>query len=246
MSTVLNFLRQFSARGVFWMSGTPRCLTRPVRRQYADTPKPDSSTKQVVAQGTENEQLVRVRRARASDVPRVLRFVRENVRVAFPALGAPFPNHIIMLNDYVARALSQGHSMLAEQQETRRGWPQILGLALSTSICPWDAALLERWARCVRCPRSRHLMNFTAHCIRAPALHDKYRVHNILQVLLIVPQDKPKRSEIIQALAKNSIQRGKDVGIPLIRFDVTNEFTLCPQYWGICTFPSTGAPAVGR
>ncbi|CAG9791702.1 unnamed protein product [Diatraea saccharalis] len=114
--------------------------------------------------------------------------------------------------------------MLAEQQESRRGWPQIRGLALSTAICPWDAALLERWARCVRCQRSRRLVNFTAHCIRAPALHDKYRVHNILQVILIVPQDKGNSSEIIQVLAKNTIQRGKDVGFPLIRFDVTNDF----------------------
>lgn len=223
MSTVSNFLRFFTARCVLRKSTAPSCLTRPVRRHYADTPKADSSSKQVVAQGTENEERVRVRRARVSDVPRVLRFVRENVRVAFPALATPPGTSNVILSDYVARALAQGHSMLAEQHENRRGWPQIRGLALNTAICPWDAAMLERWARCVRCTRSRRLMNFTAHCLRAPALHDKYRVHNILQVILIVPHDKPNSSEIINLLAKNAIQRGKEVGFPLIRFDVTND-----------------------
>ncbi|XP_063823772.1 uncharacterized protein LOC135073517 [Ostrinia nubilalis] len=83
--------------------------------------------------------------------------------------------------------------------------------------------MLERWARCVKCRRSRKLMNFTAHCLRAPALHDKYRVHNILQVVLIVPPETPKTSEIINVLAKNAIQRGREVGFPLIRFDVSND-----------------------
>lgn len=72
--------------------------------------------------------------------------------------------------------------MVAEQHSSRRGWLQIRGLALGTAVCAWDAALVERWARCLRCPRSRRMLSFTAHCLRAPALHDKYRVHNILQV----------------------------------------------------------------
>ncbi|CAG9791703.1 unnamed protein product [Diatraea saccharalis] len=108
MSTVFNLLKLFSMKSVF-RSRTSGCLTRPVRRYYADTSKSDSKSKQVVAQGTENEQRVRVRRARASDVPRVLRFVRENVRVAFPVLGSPPPPHNMILNDYVTRALAQGN-----------------------------------------------------------------------------------------------------------------------------------------
>lgn len=73
--------------------------------------------------------------------------------------------------------------MLAEQQESRRGSSHIRGLALGVSVCPWDASILEAWARMVRCARDRRLVAFTAHCLRAPALHDKYRVHNILQVV---------------------------------------------------------------
>jgi hypothetical protein len=49
-----------------------------------------------------------VRRARVSDVPRVLRFVRENVRLTFPTLGTPPGSANIVLGDYVARALAQG------------------------------------------------------------------------------------------------------------------------------------------
>lgn len=72
--------------------------------------------------------------------------------------------------------------MLAEQQDPRRGWSQIRGLALGGAVCPWDATSLEKWAKCIRCVQSRRLMHFTAHCLRAPALHDKYKVHSILQV----------------------------------------------------------------
>lgn len=72
--------------------------------------------------------------------------------------------------------------MLAEQQESRRGFYQIRGLALTTATSPWDAGMLERWARCLKCPRSRQMLAYTAHCLRAPALHDKYRVHKIMQV----------------------------------------------------------------
>ncbi|XP_052754169.1 uncharacterized protein LOC113518625 [Galleria mellonella] len=196
-------------------------INNPLKRNFADTPKPDTTTKHVVVQGTENEERLRVRRARASDVPRVLRFVREHARVAWPGLVPPPSASHLVLCDYVARALAQGHSMLVEQQETRRGWSTIRGLALSTAVCTWDAAVLEQWARCVQCSRSRHFMHFTAHCLRTPALHDKYRVHNILQVILVVPPDSSKSIEIVHMLSKNAIQRGKDVGFPLIRFDVT-------------------------
>ena len=72
--------------------------------------------------------------------------------------------------------------MLAEQQEAKLGWSRIRGVALCSATCPWDAAMLEKWARCVKCPRSKKLMLMTAHCLRAPGLHDKYKVHNIMQV----------------------------------------------------------------
>lgn len=106
--------------------------------------------------------------------------VKTFLRWDFLFLFTSFADDNLFSLDYLN---SSGHSMLAEQQEVR-GWSQIRGLALSTALCPWDAAMLERWARCVKCSRSRKLMNFTAHCLRAPALHDKYRVHNILQVRL--------------------------------------------------------------
>lgn len=71
-------------------------------------------------QGTENGERVRVRRARPSDVPRVLRFVRENARAAWPCLVMPLPprapaaaGHVVLC-DYVARALSQGYLDLLE------------------------------------------------------------------------------------------------------------------------------------
>lgn len=76
--------------------------------------------------------------------------------------------------------------MLAEQQEVRRGLSNIRGLALSVAVCPWDASMLERWARTLRCARGRRLVGFTAHCLRAPALHHKYRVQKILQVNLLL------------------------------------------------------------
>ncbi|XP_073967364.1 uncharacterized protein isoform X2 [Choristoneura fumiferana] len=220
MSSMFNFIKTFSARIAFrGFPKTKQCHNLVVRN-CADKPKTDKASKAAV-QGTQNEERLRVRRARPSDVPRVLRFVRENARV-WPGPHVPTASPLV-LGDYVARALAQGHSMVAEQHENRRGWNQIRGLALGTAVCPWDAAMLERWARCIRCTRSRRLMHFTAHCLRAPALHDKYRVHNILQVILIVPPDIPKSGEIINVLAKNSIERGRDVGFPLLRFDVTSE-----------------------
>ncbi|XP_026745138.1 uncharacterized protein LOC113506495 [Trichoplusia ni] len=222
MSALSSLFKLFTARqSVRKPHVALSCVSEPLRRLYSDSSKQDVS-KHVVVQGTENEERVRVRRARPADVPRVLRFVREHAKTAWPGLVAPPSASHIVLCDYVARALAQGHSMLAEQQETRRGWSQIRGLALSMSVCPWDATMLERWARCVRCTRSRRLMHFTAHCLRAPALHDKYRVHNILQVILIVPQDAQKNTEIVHVLAKNAIQRGRDVGFPVLRFDVTD------------------------
>ncbi|XP_047989521.1 uncharacterized protein LOC125228869 isoform X2 [Leguminivora glycinivorella] len=187
-------------------------------RNYSDTSKSDSKKAIVKVQGTETEQRLRVRLARPSDVPRVLKFVRDHVRV-WP--GPLTPNSLI-LNDYVARTLAQGHSMLAEQtpNATRS---EILGLALAAAIRSWDADILERWANCIRCKRSKRLINFTAHCLRAPKLHENFEVDRILQVTLIVPPDKPKSAEIAQALAKNAIKRGKDSGFPLVRFDVSKD-----------------------
>ncbi|XP_072942191.1 uncharacterized protein [Epargyreus clarus] len=195
-------------------------------RGFADKTKSETSSKQIVkmvqVQGPDKDERLRVRRARPADVPRILRFVRENARVAWPDFANPPPNLHLILGDYVARALAQGHSMLAEQQEPKRGWSLIRGLAISTAVCPWDAMMLENWAKCVRCKRSRQLVHFTAHCLQAPALHDKYRVHKILQVILIVPPDAPRATEVIHMLAKNTISRGREVGLPVLRFDVTN------------------------
>ncbi|XP_023947266.2 uncharacterized protein LOC112052429 [Bicyclus anynana] len=190
-------------------------------RNFADTPKRDP-TRKVMAHGTEDEVRVRVRRARPADVSRVTRFVRENACLAWPGLvnGSETPN-LIILSDYVARMLAQGHTMLAEQQADKRGWSQIRGLALSSSTCSWDAQLLEKWAQCMRCPKTRKLMLFSAHCLQAPDLHDKYKVHKVLQVVLMVPLDAPKSSEIVQMLVRNSIQRGREMGFSLLRFDVT-------------------------
>ncbi|XP_063375072.1 uncharacterized protein LOC134662731 [Cydia amplana] len=187
-------------------------------RNYSDTPKSDSKKAGVKVQGTDTEHRLRVRLARPSDVPRVIKFVREHVRV-WP--GPLAPNNLV-LDDYVARTLAQGHSMLAEQtpKATRS---EILGLALVAAICSWDADILERWASCIRCTRSKRLVDFTAHCLRAPNLHENYGVERILQVTLIVPPDKPKSAEIAQALAKNAIKRGKEAGFPLVRFDITKD-----------------------
>ncbi|XP_053599549.1 uncharacterized protein LOC128669096 isoform X2 [Plodia interpunctella] len=223
MSLMTNFLKCFSGSG--FRKPFYNVLANQLKRSFSDTPKADTESKQVTVQGNESEERVRVRRARASDVPRVLRFVREHARSAWPGLAAPPSGSHLILCDYVARALAQGlsgflwHSMLAEQQEARRGWGSVRGLALGTAICPWDAAMLERWARCMRCTKSRRLMHFTAHCLRAPALHDKYRVQKILQITLMVPLDTPKRSDIINVLARNAIQRGRDVGFKVVRFD---------------------------
>ncbi|XP_045492240.1 uncharacterized protein LOC123691744 [Colias croceus] len=188
-------------------------------RNYADKPKAPSTSKHLVPQ---NEERIRVRRARPTDVPRILRFVKEHARITWPNL-TPNSSHNLILGDFVARTLAQGHSMLAEQQEAKRTWGTIRGLALSTSVCPWDATLLEKWARCVRCTKSRQLMMFTAHCLRAPGLHDKYNVHTVMQVVLMIPPDSPKSAEIALMLARNTLQRGRDTGFPLVRFDVTNE-----------------------
>ncbi|CAH0717513.1 unnamed protein product, partial [Brenthis ino] len=223
MSSVIKFLKSVSTKSITKSSATSLKWSD-IRRNYGDKPKAGSSSKQVMVQGTEDIR-VRVRRARPADIPRVLRFVKDHSRLAWPGLVGKIPetNSHIAISDYVARTLAQGHSMLAEQQEAKRGWSQIRGLALSTSVCPWDATMLEKWARCVRCTRSRKLMLFTAHCLRAPGLHDKYRVHNIMQVVLMVPPNAPKSSEIIQMLAKNSIQRGRDLGFQVLRFDVTDD-----------------------
>ncbi|XP_034825048.1 uncharacterized protein [Maniola hyperantus] len=192
------------------------------RRHFADTPKKDP-TRQVMVHGTEGEAHVRVRRARPADAPSVIRFVKDNARLAWPGfVSAPDAPNQVILSDYVARTLAQGHTMLAEQQMEKRGWCQVRGLALSACVCPWDATLLETWARCVPCTRAHKLLLFAAHCLRAPDLHDKYRVHNILQVVLMVPPD-PKCEEIVQMLARHSIQRCRELGFSLLRFDVTDD-----------------------
>ncbi|XP_039745996.1 uncharacterized protein LOC120623811 isoform X1 [Pararge aegeria] len=223
--SVLRLLKLFPSRCVM---SKPSALTQEVplkqyQRCFADTPKRDP-TNQVMVHGTEDEARVRVRRARPADSPKVIRFMRENARLAWPGLvsSSNTPNKII-LSDYVARILAQGHTLLAEQQVEKRGWSQIRGLALSTSVCPWDAMVLEKWANCMQCTSTRKLMLFTAHCLRAPSLHDKYKVHNILQVILLVPPGTPKCSEVIQMLARNSIKRGREIGSPLMRFDVTED-----------------------
>ncbi|XP_022829457.1 uncharacterized protein LOC111358515 isoform X2 [Spodoptera litura] len=221
MSALTSLLKFFTKQTVRKQRIALSCISGNPTRSYAD-----KQEKHVVvrSQGSDNGDRLRVRRARVADVPRVLRFVREHAKTTWPGLisSPPSPSQLVLC-DYVARALAQGHSMLAEQQEPRRGWSQIRGLALGMAVCPWDAMLLERWARCVRCRRSRRLMHFTAHCLRAPALHDKYRVHNILQIILIVPHDSPKNTEIVHLLVKNAIQRGHDVGFPVLRFDVADD-----------------------
>ncbi|XP_050362501.1 uncharacterized protein LOC126781615 [Nymphalis io] len=229
MTLIISYLKLLSTKNIFTKMPTYYKVTpinwNEFKRNYADKPKIDSKSKQIMVQGTEDEPRMRVRRARPADVPRILRFVRENSRLAWPGLVNKTPgtnNNNVVLSDYIARTLAQGHSMLAEQQEAKRGWSQIRGLAISTSVCPWDATMLEKWARCMRCSRSRKLMLFTAHCLRAPGLHDKYNVHNILQVVLLVSPDVPRASEIVHMLAKNSIQRGRDSGFSVLRFDVTD------------------------
>lgn len=60
-------------------------------------------------QGNENDDRMRVRRARVADVPRVLRFVREHAKTAWPGLiSSPPSASQLVLSDYVARALAQG------------------------------------------------------------------------------------------------------------------------------------------
>ncbi|XP_068628014.1 uncharacterized protein [Battus philenor] len=190
-------------------------------RSFADVPKKDSPS-DVVVRDTKSDEHIRVRRARPADVPRVLTFIREHTRDVWPSLTAPSSASHIVLSDYVSRALAQGHSMIAEHQEAKRNVSRIRALALGTTMCKWDAAALEKWARCVQCSRSRQLLMFTAHCLRAPALHDKYQVHNILQVIMIVPEDVSQRKEVIQMLAKSAMQRGRDIGFSVLRFDAAN------------------------
>lgn len=72
--------------------------------------------------------------------------------------------------------------MVAEQLESKKGWTHIRGVAVSTGVCPWDAALLKRWSQCVLCPAGKKLLNVAAISLAGPGLHDKYRVQNILQV----------------------------------------------------------------
>ncbi|PZC80074.1 hypothetical protein B5X24_HaOG215415 [Helicoverpa armigera] len=43
------------------------------------------------------------------------------------------------------------------------------------------------------------------------------------KVILIVPRESPKNTEIVHVLVKNAIQRGRDVGFPVLRFDVTDD-----------------------
>ncbi|XP_022130974.2 uncharacterized protein LOC111004297 [Pieris rapae] len=188
-------------------------------RSYADNPEIPSSTKRAV--GTLKEERLRVRRARPADTPRVLRFVKEHAAAAWPGVATHHSQNVV-LDDLVTRTLAQGHSMIAEQQESKR-WGQVRGVALSAAVSPWDANLLKAWAHCVRCTRSRRLVLFAAHCLSAPALHDKYQVHTVMQVVVIVPPDSPKASELARLLAKNALQRGRDTGFPVMRFDVTNE-----------------------
>lgn len=59
-------------------------------------------------QGTEKEERLRVRRARSSDVPGVLKFVRENASTAWPGLVVPQSVSDAVVSDYVSRALAQG------------------------------------------------------------------------------------------------------------------------------------------
>ena len=66
-------------------------------------------SKQILqVKGTEDLRL-RVRRARPADVPRVLRFVREYSRLAWPGEEKkPGVNNHVVLSDYVTRTLAQG------------------------------------------------------------------------------------------------------------------------------------------
>ncbi|VVC91110.1 unnamed protein product [Leptidea sinapis] len=187
-----------------------------VYRYFADKAKSSTTSKQAI-QGNSNEEKIRVRRARPSDLARIIRFVKEHARVAWPGITPPLPSQNILFEDYVARSLAQ-----AEQQEAKR-WGKVRGLALNTAVCPWDAFLLEKWAQCIKCARTKKLMLLTAHCLRAPGIHDKYKVHTVLQVILMIAPNSTKPDEIAQMLAKHSLQRGADVGIPVLRFDVTSD-----------------------
>lgn len=197
-------------------------------RKFAD--KPDktapSKLKEIVVKGSEETDRLRIRRARPADVPRVLKFVSAHAASIWPGVetNANTVAHVI-LSDYVARALAQGHSMLAEQLETRKGWSYIRGVAIAASTCPWDAGMLMKWSNCVACDKSKKLMQFTAHCLKTPELHDKHNVEKLMQVTLIVPQGHPKANEIATNLMKSTLQRGQEIGSPLMRFDVTNSAT---------------------
>lgn len=47
-----------------------------------------------------------------------------------------------------------------------------------------------------------------------------------LQVILIVPEDVSTRREVIQTLARSAVQRGRDVGFSLVRFDAGSDAVL--------------------
>ncbi|XP_048480928.1 uncharacterized protein LOC105392121 [Plutella xylostella] len=192
-----------------------------ITRHYADAKKPPKSEPASIqtTTTTDTSERLRVRRARPGDAPRVVRFVREHAG-GWPG-APPARAAAVALADLVARALAQGHSMLAEQQERQAGWARVRGVAIGAAACPWDAALLARWGRCLRAAPARDLVAATAHCLRAPKLHEKYRVHNILQMTLIVP-DGASSPELVRLLVGQAIKRGRDAGFPLLRFDVTN------------------------
>ncbi|KPI91042.1 PREDICTED: uncharacterized protein LOC106113409 [Papilio xuthus] len=221
MSHTIRHVTLAVTRACLKIPGTSH-LFKTLTRSFADIAKKDSPSN-VAVRNTKSDICLRVRRARPADVPRVLAFIRTHTRNAWPTLGAPSNASQIVLSDYVSRSLAQGHSMIAEQQDTSNKSCRIRALALGTTMCKWDAGVLEKWARCVQCPRSRQLLMFTAHCLRAPGLHDKYHVHNILQVILIVPEDVSARREVIKTLARSAMLRGRDVGFSLVRFDAGND-----------------------
>ncbi|KAI8439852.1 hypothetical protein MSG28_001321 [Choristoneura fumiferana] len=72
-------------------------------------------------------------------------------------------------------------------------------------------------------PKTKQCHNLVVrNCADKPKT-DKASKAAVSKVILIVPPDIPKSGEIINVLAKNSIERGRDVGFPLLRFDVTSE-----------------------
>ncbi|XP_041972762.1 uncharacterized protein LOC121728627 [Aricia agestis] len=201
-----------------------RKLMRIGWRNFVDSSSDSKRNKDVMIQGTSLVHF-RVRRARPRDMPRVIRFVQQNAPLMWPGANIPTTSksHVAVMTDLLSRSLSQGHTMLAEQQEANRGWLQVRGLALNTSLTPWDATLLEKWAHCIQCDSSKKLILLSAQFLQAPGLHKKYMVSQILQILLLVPPDTPRASQVAQVLAKASMHRGQDLGYKVIRFDVTSD-----------------------